>query len=199
MPSKSRKSSKRMLAKGSPDYRAIERADKIVEWALETGRNPTDTAGMDTDDEEWLGRHSDMEDYITSEYERRKEDEDEEEEEVDPVDSLLLSLLILVVSPRQDLSKYTGKTDTERLKKYIATFNPGQATPANLKEAVTRSKQDLFQKELKDMMKKFKSNLESTEVVQKVLGYIKDLGNKTALTKKKKTKSRKKSSSKSKK
>ena len=53
--------------------RHLARADKIVDWALQTKRNPTDTAGMEEDDEQWLLTHMDMEDYIIYEYGRRLE------------------------------------------------------------------------------------------------------------------------------
>ena len=46
----------------------MERADKIVEWAISTGRNPTDTAGMDSDDEIWLGENSEWQDYIMDQW-----------------------------------------------------------------------------------------------------------------------------------
>ena len=32
----------------------MDRANTIVEWSLETGRDPFDTAGMNTSDEEWM-------------------------------------------------------------------------------------------------------------------------------------------------
>ena len=34
------------------DVDDMDRANAIVQWSLETGRDPFDTAGMDTDDEE---------------------------------------------------------------------------------------------------------------------------------------------------
>ena len=45
-----------------------KRADEIEQWAIETKRNPTDTAGMDSDDGEWLGENPEWEDYIEDQY-----------------------------------------------------------------------------------------------------------------------------------
>ena len=49
-----------------------EHADNIVAWALQTGRNPLDTAGMDSSDEDWLGQNSEWEDYIMDEWKNKK-------------------------------------------------------------------------------------------------------------------------------
>jgi len=63
------------------------RAESIAEAGFENGRNPLDTAGMDTDDEVWVYEHPEYEDYIMDHYrqlqeeERRAEEEEEEEEE----------------------------------------------------------------------------------------------------------------------
>ena len=46
----------------------MERANEIIEWAISTGRNPTDTAGMDSDDEVWLSENSEWQDYIVDEW-----------------------------------------------------------------------------------------------------------------------------------
>ena len=50
----------------------MQRADKIVKWALRTGRNPSDTAGMDSPDEEWIGENPDWEEYIMDEWKQKK-------------------------------------------------------------------------------------------------------------------------------
>jgi len=65
----------------SPSNIKKKRADEIVQWALETKRNPTDTAGMDTDDEEWLGENLEWEGYIEDEWEREKEEDKRRNEE----------------------------------------------------------------------------------------------------------------------
>ena len=71
----------------SPSPRDMNRADAIVEWAVETGRNPSDTAGMDTDDENWLNEHEEYEEPKSRESETGKTEEitcqrqKEEEEE----------------------------------------------------------------------------------------------------------------------
>ena len=50
----------------------MQRADKIVKWALKTGRNPLDTAGMESADEVWIGNNPEWEDYIESEWNDKK-------------------------------------------------------------------------------------------------------------------------------
>ena len=50
----------------------MQRADKIVKWALRTGRNPSDTAGMDSPDEEWIGENPDWEEYIMDEWKHKR-------------------------------------------------------------------------------------------------------------------------------
>ena len=50
----------------------MQRADKIVAWALQTGRNPLDTAGMDSEDEVWIGENPEWEDYIEGEWNDKK-------------------------------------------------------------------------------------------------------------------------------
>ena len=42
----------------------VKRAEQIAEDSFSVGRNPLDTAGLDTDDEEWLGENPEYEDYI---------------------------------------------------------------------------------------------------------------------------------------
>ena len=65
----------------SPSPSKQERADKIIQWAIDVGRNPTDTAGMDTDDEEWLYENLEWEGYIEDEWEREKEEDKRRNEE----------------------------------------------------------------------------------------------------------------------
>ena len=48
------------------------RAEEIARNAIQTGRNPTDTAGLDTDDELWLSENSDYEDYINEVWKKGK-------------------------------------------------------------------------------------------------------------------------------
>ena len=59
----------------SPSPSKQESADEIVQWAIDVGRNPTDTAGMDTDDEEWLYENLEWANYIDDEWEREKEED----------------------------------------------------------------------------------------------------------------------------
>jgi len=42
----------------------MRRSEQIAKDSFEVGRNPLDTAGLDTDDEEWLHENPDCEDYI---------------------------------------------------------------------------------------------------------------------------------------
>ena len=48
------------------------RAEQIAENAYIVGRNPLDTAGMDTDDEIWVDEHPDYADYIEQHYKELK-------------------------------------------------------------------------------------------------------------------------------
>ena len=43
-------------------------AERIAKRAFDVGRNPLDTAGMDTDDEEWMGENPDYGDYVEQVY-----------------------------------------------------------------------------------------------------------------------------------
>ncbi len=52
----------------SPDPNKMKRAELIAKRGLENNRNPLDTAGMDTDDEEWLYENSKYEEYIIDHY-----------------------------------------------------------------------------------------------------------------------------------
>ena len=51
----------------SPTADDMDRADRIVQWSIMTGRNVFDTAGIDTSDEEWIEENPQWEDYIESE------------------------------------------------------------------------------------------------------------------------------------
>jgi len=51
----------------SPTADDMDRADRIVQWSIMTGRNVFDTAGIDSSDEEWIEEHPQWEDYIESE------------------------------------------------------------------------------------------------------------------------------------
>ena len=55
----------------------MQRADKIVKWALRTGRNPSDTAGMTSPDEEWIGENPDWEEYIMDEWDHKRKQKQE--------------------------------------------------------------------------------------------------------------------------
>ena len=44
------------------------RLSKIINNSVETGRNPLDTAGLDTSDEEWLSENQQFSDYIFDEW-----------------------------------------------------------------------------------------------------------------------------------
>jgi len=48
------------------------RSEQIAEDAFNAGRNPLDTAGMDTDDEVWVSRNQDYEDYIMEIWSNKK-------------------------------------------------------------------------------------------------------------------------------
>ena len=52
----------------------VKRAEQIAEDSFSVGRNPLDTAGLDTDDEEWLGNNSDYEDYIVQVWKEKMND-----------------------------------------------------------------------------------------------------------------------------
>ena len=63
----------------SDDYEdKNERANGIVDWAIETGRSPDDTAGMDTDDEVWLLENDRWLDEILYRINERKEEIEKE-------------------------------------------------------------------------------------------------------------------------
>lgn len=57
------------------------RAEEISESAFEVGRNPLDTAGMDTDDEIWVDENPDYTDYIEQVYQELKKDSEEDPQE----------------------------------------------------------------------------------------------------------------------
>tara|TARA_B110000977_G_C11061019_1_gene485970 strand:- start:671 stop:805 length:135 start_codon:yes stop_codon:yes gene_type:complete len=42
----------------------MNRVEAIAEWPVETGSDPSDTVGMDADDDEWLSEHEEYEEYI---------------------------------------------------------------------------------------------------------------------------------------
>ena len=63
-----------------------ERADQIASSAHETGRNPLDTAGMDTDDEIWISDNPDYEDYIIQEWKDKKDKKDKDKKDKDKKD-----------------------------------------------------------------------------------------------------------------
>ena len=52
-----------MDKKEDKDYK-VKRAEQIAEDSFSVGRNPLDTAGLDTDDEVWIGENPEYEDYI---------------------------------------------------------------------------------------------------------------------------------------
>lgn len=54
------------------------RAQSIAKSGFDSGRNPLDTADMDSDDEEWLGMNPDWSDYIMDYYLSLKKEEGEE-------------------------------------------------------------------------------------------------------------------------
>ena len=54
------------------------RAEEIAESAYKVGRNPLDTAGMDTDDEIWVDENPDYSDYIEQHYQELKNQENED-------------------------------------------------------------------------------------------------------------------------
>ena len=51
----------------SPNIDDMVRADNIVQWSIRTGRNPFDTAGIGSSDEEWMGQNPEWNEYIESE------------------------------------------------------------------------------------------------------------------------------------
>ena len=51
----------------SPTADDMDRADRIVQWSIMTGRNVFDTAGIDSSDEEWIEENPEWDDYIESE------------------------------------------------------------------------------------------------------------------------------------
>ena len=52
----------------SPDPRKEDRAYVIATNGFLNKRNPIDTAGMDTSDEEWLYENKEYEDFIIEQY-----------------------------------------------------------------------------------------------------------------------------------
>ena len=52
----------------SPDPCDFNRAELIARRGYENDRDPLDTAGMDTDDEEWIYENPNYEDYIRDHY-----------------------------------------------------------------------------------------------------------------------------------
>ena len=56
----------------SPDPDDMSRAELIAKRGFENNRNPLDTAGMDTDDEEWIRGNPQYEDYIMDHYNELK-------------------------------------------------------------------------------------------------------------------------------
>ena len=66
------------------DVDDMDRANAIVQWSIETGRDPFDTAGMDTDDEEWMGQNPMWHDYIQSEVIEKKKDKQVEKQKKKP-------------------------------------------------------------------------------------------------------------------
>lgn len=57
------------------------RAEQIAESAFKVGRNPLDTAGMDTDDEIWVDENLEYSDYILQVYQELKNQESEDPDE----------------------------------------------------------------------------------------------------------------------
>jgi len=51
------------------------RAEQIAKSGFEVGRDPLDTAGMDTDDEIWINEHPDYNDYIKQVEQELKDNE----------------------------------------------------------------------------------------------------------------------------
>ena len=51
----------------SPSVDDMDRADSIIMWSVNTGRDPFDTAGIDTSDEEWMYENPEWHDYIQDE------------------------------------------------------------------------------------------------------------------------------------
>ena len=51
----------------------MERANKIIEWSNGTGRNPFDSAGIDSDDGEWVAENTRFHEYIESQINMKKE------------------------------------------------------------------------------------------------------------------------------
>ena len=57
----------------------LSKAESIAQNGFDTGRNPVDTAGMDTDDEEWLGSNPEWYDYIVDHYNYLKEEKNKKQ------------------------------------------------------------------------------------------------------------------------
>ena len=60
----------------------MERAEDIAERCFDVGRHPDDSAGMDSDDLEWMYENDDYRDYIIDHYDDLIKDAAEEAEEV---------------------------------------------------------------------------------------------------------------------
>lgn len=74
---------KKILVKEQPENKEL-RAEEIAENAYKVGRNPLDTAGMETDDEIWVDENPDYADYIEKYYQElknRKSNEQNSDEE----------------------------------------------------------------------------------------------------------------------
>ena len=56
------------LKSNSSEQNNMDRVELIAQRSFENNRNPLDTAGMDTDDEEWIGENSQYEEYIIDHY-----------------------------------------------------------------------------------------------------------------------------------
>ena len=54
-------------------------AEQIAKRSFDVGRNPLDTAGMDTDDEEWMDQNPDYVDYVEECYQEMVDNEKEDE------------------------------------------------------------------------------------------------------------------------
>ncbi len=61
-----KKSTPQTVSMSDDDKQVV--AERIAKRAFDLGRNPLDTAGMDTDDEEWMGENPDYEDYVEQVY-----------------------------------------------------------------------------------------------------------------------------------
>ena len=108
----------------SPSSRKQKRADEIIQWALETKRDPTDTAGMDTDDEEWLGENPEWEDYIDYQYAEHILKKEKREME----------------RPMNELQKAQQRLALSKVDKYREKLIPDYDTLIELAKTVSRKK-----------------------------------------------------------